>query len=372
MPQSMDIEKFLTSGFLIGISPDKVMMGFGPKKTKSSADLAAPHLYAPDFFLEQKNPWHSYETVQVVLRSELLEKVRSFDKKKLPKIVWTPAPVKQFRKAFDLIQSEIEKKKILKAVPVVFEKTQMEMNQNLLAILIGNLLSNVVKKTPYGYWNLESKTEEGVLGASPEVLFSIDQQSRMVRTMALAGTRASDLEKQSSLAHDAKEMYEHDLVIKGIREKLSGLGKIKITPSYVWDLGPISHLRTDLEIEVDAAETASGSAAFVQSQELLFENLIHRLHPTAALGVSPAGADYKFLKQCDGDQNRMRFGAPFGVLDPSGKSNVVVAIRNIQWNQNEMFLGSGCGIVQASRFENEWNELTIKRNAIKQTLGLET
>ena len=48
----------------------------------------------------------------------------------------------------------------------------------------------------------------------------------------------------------------------------------------------------------------------------------------------------------------------------------LVAIRNIQWDVDKTLLGSGCGIVSESKIEREWNELTLKRKAVKELLHL--
>jgi len=48
----------------------------------------------------------------------------------------------------------------------------------------------------------------------------------------------------------------------------------------------------------------------------------------------------------------------------------LVAIRNIQWDKNKSYIGSGCGIVKKSELNKEWAELTLKRNSVKKYLGL--
>ena len=63
------------------------------------------------------------------------------------------------------------------------------------------------------------------------------------------------------------------------------------------------------------------------------------------------------------------FGAPFGLLE-DGVFTSVVAIRGIHWSREKVSIPSGCGVIEASRLVNEWRELRLKRDAVKDTLGV--
>jgi menaquinone-specific isochorismate synthase len=99
------------------------------------------------------------------------------------------------------------------------------------------------------------------------------------------------------------------------------------------------------------------------------EDLIHRLHPTPALGPLPRNPDT--LGMLVKWRNRLgcpgQFGAPFGLLE-QGKFDAVVAIRGIWWEGQKMMLPAGCGVIEASRLVNEWRELRLKREAVKHFL----
>ncbi|OFZ19567.1 MAG: hypothetical protein A2Z20_08310 [Bdellovibrionales bacterium RBG_16_40_8] len=265
--------------------------------------------------------------------------------------------VEQFTETFKKIKSSINKKEINKAVPAVFSIAAGSMTKAMRAYFIRQTLMNANKQTAYGYLT----PTEGVIGASPEILFTYDIRSYELVTMALAGTRNSKLEGEHSLSNDEKEMYEHGLVVSGLKKKLVNFGELQISPTYVWDLGTISHLRTDLLAELDKPlEPIS-----------LFAEACSLLHPTAALGVSPITSDWRYMKECDGQIKRARFGAPFGVVSPTGKSVALVAIRNLQWSEDgTISIGTGCGIVQDSNLQSEWQELTLKRDSIRKILGL--
>jgi menaquinone-specific isochorismate synthase len=351
-----ELDSFLGNGLFMGLGPERCLVAWGrPKKAKKpAADI--PQFYLPDFYLEEKMPWVTFENVIVATRENIIEGLAGFALQPGLDILFQAPEFSEFEKSFKLIQAEIQKQNLNKAVPAVFSHCSGSMTKSMRAKYISNLLKNAIKPTPYGYLT----PTEGLMGASPEILFSYDLKMNQLTTMALAGTRKTEFENESSISNDEKEMYEHELVIQGLKNKISKLGDMQVSPTYVWNLGPLVHLRTDLTLDLKDTPKPMN----------IFNEMCNALHPTAALGVSPMTADWRFLKSCDRDNKRGRFGAPFGVLSPTGLSNVLVAIRNIQWDENGIYMGVGCGVVAQSNLKNEWQELEIKRQSICELLGL--
>jgi isochorismate synthase EntC len=352
----VELENFLKSGLIIGLGPAKCLIGWGEQKFSDKPNGDQLEFFIPDFYLEESKPWVHFEQTLIVERPELLEKLEQFSRLPCLDLAWKKPAFDEFKTKFDLVQSAIKKGDIHKAVPVVFEHSVGTMTMSMRANILRNLLVNAIKPHPYGFWS----ADRGMMGATPEILFSYNARTNELETMALAGTRESSKEALHSLENDPKEMFEHDLVVQGLKQKLADLGELQVSPTYVWDLGLISHLRTDLLVELKAKPNS----------EKIFTEVCALLHPTAALGVSPNKADWRFLKKCDAGEQRGYFGAPFGVFSPSGKSIVFVAIRNIQWREDQLLLGSGCGVVAASELPNEWQELEVKRRAVHALLGL--
>lgn len=351
-----DIDEFLGNGFFMGVGPEQVMMAWGKPKKLKKPELNQQCYFVSDFYLEDKSPWVTFAHSVVTYRKDLCQMLSDFAGQPLLDLSWKRPKLENFEAQFRRVQQEINSGKISKAVPVVFSRAQGSMTKSMRAHAIRNLLNNAVKPIPYGYLT----PTEGILGASPEILFSYDSKNNELTTMALAGTRNSELEKQNSLLNDEKEIFEHELVVKGLKEKLKDLGERQCSPTYVWDLGSLSHLRTDIQVELREKPQAQN----------LFSSLIQKLHPTAALGVAPVQADWRFLKSCDGNELRGRFGAPFGVFHPEGKSQVLVAIRNLQWNEDGLSVGTGCGVVGQSELQNEWRELQLKQQYIFDLLNI--
>jgi menaquinone-specific isochorismate synthase len=138
--------------------------------------------------------------------------------------------------------------------------------------------------------------------------------------------------------------------------KLGDLGEVKRKPREILDLGEIIHFHTPIEVALESTETAT--------------QLIRRLHPTPALGPLPRTAET--LAALNDWRTRLGcprwFGAPFG-LSIDGGFEALVGIRMTLWNDREVRIPAGCGVIEASRLVNEWRELRLKREAVKRVFG---
>ncbi|UOF00775.1 chorismate-binding protein [Bdellovibrio reynosensis] len=269
----------------------------------------------------------------------------------LLKASWQEPAKNDFSKALLQIQKRIHDGEIQKAVPVVFARSSQKVLREEKAQMILSLLKAPANLYVYGFW----QSENGLLGATPEVLF--DYSNQVLKTMALAGTcPKNEAAHRESLLADKKEMQEHGLVLEDILEVLKDLGEAKTRGPYIAELPTLYHLKTDIEIHCN--------------QDPDFISLVNNLHPTPALGVAPRGFGYKWMKELPGQESRKAFGAPFALLTRK-EALCLVAIRNLQWNNTECMIGSGCGVLAASELEREWQELYQKRLSVRKILGLE-
>jgi menaquinone-specific isochorismate synthase len=202
----------------------------------------------------------------------------------------------------------------------------------------------------YGTWN----AQEGILGVTPETLFAVKKEldTWTLKSHALAGTAPTG---ESCLS--PKLIHEHQVVVDGITQALSRLGKPQIGPLQTLDLPHLRHLMTPIEMQL--------------TNRPAFEQIVQALHPTPALGAHPIESGRRWLLDYQKHFDRLRFGAPVGYFDPTTQnSRCFVAIRNVQWQPHRMLLGAGCGIVADSDPESEWNEILLKLKAIKAMLNL--
>ncbi len=337
----------------------------GPFKDVEKANSSVVSVYWPDFYDLDKGQLLQGSAVFVLddagffaVIENYLQKQASGFSKPLSKAPWLEPSLADFVNTFESILAKIQSDQIKKAVPVVFSRSSQTLSpQDLVQLLV------CLRKAPeslyvFGFW----QNGEGVLGATPEILFSFENFK--LKTMALAGTLAK-IENSSAaqfsfyfnqLLSDPKEISEHNFVVEDLKARLEKWGRITTSGPFVLDLPLLCHLKTDFEVSCQSIPE--------------FIELIYDLHPTPALGVAPRSFGFNWLSEYPGQENRRGFGGPFAFIEKD-KAICLVAIRNLQWTSKEVMIGSGCGIVEASQMEREWNELKQKRYSVKKILGLE-
>lgn len=318
-------------------------------------------LLISDFFSENQQfikflkvtEWTS-ESLQKRLEKFIHEHVNQHDLA-VKKILFKEPLFLDFQADFDKIQHEFSTGKLDKAVPVVFERSDYKVNAVDRARWLLSLLNAPEALWVHGFWN----SQEGLLGATPEALFYLRDQK--ISTMALAGTKprfqpngAENVD--AVLMSDDKELSEHQFVVGDIVHELQEFGTVQKSEPFVQRLPTLLHLKTLIEVTL--------------SQKLNYRDLTQKLHPTPALGVAPRKFDFRWLNNLKGSRERKYYGAPWVWKFSEDHVLGLVAIRNIQWNEGEVLLGSGCGVVKGSQIDSEWSELKNKRNSVKKLLGI--
>ena len=237
-----------------------------------------------------------------------------------------------------------------KIVPIVFESGEASADPR-------QWLVNELRSLPGGMWAYGySYHSHGMIGATPELLFRSER--RGYATMALAGTRP--VARAEELLCDPKELREHRFVVDDIVRRLAPFGNLELGPIGIMRLPNIAHLITPIYFAENGAEKMS------------FAEMIRRLHPTAALGVSPRNeAGERWLREADRGVKRRSFGAPFGLEREDRSALAVVSIRNVQWHGTSLRVGSGAGLLPESQLERELEELRQKRAQVKALFGLD-
>lgn len=310
------------------------VVGQGNSHWQGSRPEGGKAFYAPDFFLKSKSPWLVFDHFSRQSDFALPTEPRSFD--------FIQPSKELFIERTQTLLDSIARQEIRKAVPVEFEIATADSAKIPISTLPVS-----PQLYPYGFWT----ESEGMLGATPEILFELDGLN--LKTMALAGTASLET---ASLLDDAKEMHEHRLVIEDIQSSLSLFGEVRVGETSEKILPTLKHLYTPIEVSLHDSVAP--------------ETLVQALHPTAALGGMPRAKAKEWLLNQPEASVRRRFGAPFGYVD-GDSALFVVAIRNIQRFDEKIWLGSGCGVVQGSEPEREWQELRLKRQSVRQMLGLQ-
>lgn len=339
---------FLKRGAIMSLPQQKFLVGWGEKQR--ALDVQKPAFYATDFFLKTKEPWIQY-THQTEISWEDFETY--FHASSLPPDEWLVDSSTDFQQAFDLLLEILKRGQLEKAVPYLFARTSHHMTEERMRTCLKKGVEAVKQSNGYlyGCWDQTS----GVLGVTPELLFSHHQPQRL-HTMALAGTCARDC-PQEELMKSVKDQHEHHVVVQGICQALQKLGTIHVGTLQILPLSKLAHLMTP--IELDLKDTFD------------FDQFVRELHPTPALGAFPRQEGWLWLEDYQKQKPRGYYGAPIGYRYPqNGLAQCFVGIRNVQWNENGMFIGAGGGVVKESTFEKEWQEIQLKIKAIRALFDL--
>ena len=320
------------------------VIGHGPFQASAQPPTHGLAFYVQDFAMTDSEPWktpHHVEEITVVGLADRFADGAAAD------FEWAALDAASFSVVFQEVMSCVHGGIFEKTVPVVTECGKASGAPG--PAIIAAMTRQAAPLYSYGW----VEGARGFAGATPELLFSMD--GNRLETMALAGTARS--EDREVFAVDEKEIREHEYVAQTLVSKLLGLGRVERMSREILDLGPIVHFLTTIGLDLQTPQAA--------------EHLLRRLHPTPALGPLPRTDET--LGRLLEWRNRLgcppQFGAPFGLWD-EGRFDVIVAIRGIWWDHEDLMLPAGCGIIEASRLVNEWRELRLKREAVKRFLTM--
>lgn len=308
----------------IQIDSENGLVGYAPFEKAALPTSEAISFYLPNFFLNDPQPWWRPARTEII-------PVAALKWPRFGKTDWQPPSKEKFDSDFSELRHLFNEGKLKKGVPVFFEEGTFEKCHS----------ESEERSHPDSFFYGFLDDDSGMIGCTPEVLFEIDGNT--IKTMALAGT-------QESGSTEKKLWLEHQWVVEDIVTQLKSFGTPNVGNTFPFKVGGLTHLKT--EIAVTASQIPD------------FADLVCALHPTPALGTFPRDPGMKWLKR----QNpvRGRFGAPFGIRFPDGRAFCLVAIRNVMWEKNRVQIGSGAGIIGLSDPDEEWEELSLKREAVKK------
>ncbi len=194
------------------------------------------------------------------------------------------------------------------------------------------------------------------LGASPERLIRLSML--LVTTEAVAGTlrfgAGDDLEVSArQLLDSAKDMAEHELVVRHLLEALAPVCKVKSSDPEIIRLPHLLHIRTDLR-------------GMAMNAHVL--DLVARIHPTPAVGGSPRAEALEWIRRME-PESRGWYAGGVGWVDAGGDGEFAVGIRSIAIRGNQARVFAGAGIVEGSDPEQEWNETELKMQGMLDAIA---
>ena len=213
-----------------------------------------------------------------------------------------------------------------------------------------NVLKNLAKEYP-GTWVY---CNNGLVGATPELLVRLSNS--MVVSRILAGTISKtgddnkDLALAASLARSSKDLEEHEYAVRSVADALEPFCKSTNVPEapFVLHLSNVMHLATDVTGAIKEGHKVTD----------IF-TLLEKLHPSAAVCDTPTSKAAALIKSIEGI-NRRRYAGPIGWIDAKGEGEQGIALRCGYIDGNQIHAFAGCGIVAGSDAEHEVAESDAK------------
>lgn len=198
-------------------------------------------------------------------------------------------------------------------------------------------------------------------GASPELL--IARSGRRISCHPLAGTVArgdtarSDADAQGRLASSAKDQAEHRYVVEGIADLLRPLCDsltVPASPSLV-AFRDVAHLGTRIEGEL--------------SHPTPILDLLHRLHPTPAVGGTPRALALSTMADLE-PVRRGHWAGPVGWADAHGDGEWMIGIRSARLHPDgtTVTLHAGSGVLADSDPAAEAGEVNVKLASVLESV----
>jgi menaquinone-specific isochorismate synthase len=203
---------------------------------------------------------------------------------------------------------------------------------------------------------------DGLFGATPEML--VRRERGLVTSRVLAGTirRTGDDERDlalaATLARSSKDLEEHEYAVRSVADSLTPHCTSMNVPEapFVLHLPNVMHLATD--VAGVAHDSATGTSL----------DLAAALHPSAAVGGTPADAAKAVIREIEG-MDRGRYAGPVGWMDASGDGEWGIALRSAEVDGGVVRLFAGCGIVADSDPAAELAEAQAKFVPVRDALS---
>jgi len=221
--------------------------------------------------------------------------------------------------------------------------------------IISNLVSELSKKYPRCYCFAYGKNDSVFFGASPEKFVKFNDNNIEIDALAGSVRRGSDnvedLQLERFLLGSKKNINEQKAVVTFIKKIL-----INISEEITFDEQPIirklpniQHLWTPIN-----ARLKKGSTLF---------DVLKVLNPTPAICGTPWNVAHKTILELE-SHDRGLYSGNVGWFNFNGYGEFAVAIRSALIKEKTLFAYSGCGIVEGSEPQQEFEESEIKLKPI--------
>ncbi len=202
-----------------------------------------------------------------------------------------------------------------------------------------------------------------IVGASPEILVRLEDNTITVRP--LAGTRprgrdeAADLALERELLNDPKELAEHLMLIDLGRNDVGRVavpGSVRLTDKML--IERYSHV-------MHIVSNVSGRL----KDNMNAIDVLRATFPAGTISGAPKIRAMEIIAELEPVKRGVYSGA-VGYLSWNGNMDTAIAIRTAVIKDKTLHIQAGCGIVADSVPENEWEETLNKGRAIFRAVSL--
>ena len=280
--------------------------------------------------------------------------------------------VKNKKPKANFIKNSLSKERYMQIIKKVKENIsagntfQCEVGFKSEYAIYGNTLKiyeNLRKINPSPFMYYVKFADKKVIGASPELLFSL--RNREMTTKPLAGTtvRGKNEEEDQDLAkallNDPKEKAEHMMLVDMCRNdigKVARFGTVKIRD--LMNIKRFSHVQ----------HISSDIVGLIKPGEDMFSGLASNF-PSGVVSGTPKIETIKIIDSNE-DEARGPYGGGVGCFGFNGDCTFALAIRSLFVCGNDAYTQTSSGIVHDSKADKEYEEIERKLKAMKEVLNL--
>lgn len=270
------------------------------------------------------------------------------------------------------VKSEFGEENFLRAVKKIKDyifngdTMQVVLSQRLSQSFKSNPLSlyrtlRNLNPSPYMYfYNMD---DHYVVGASPEILVTLEDDKVTVRPIAGTRPRGNDEDEdetlEKDLLEDPKEIAEHvQLMDLGRNDigRVSETSSVKVTDHMIIErYSHVMHIVSNVEGKLKGKLSAM--------------DVLKATFPAGTVSGAPKVRAMEIINELESSKRGVYSGA-VGYVGFDGDMNVAIAIRTAVIKNQTLFVQAGAGIVSDSIPKKEWEETQNKAKAILKAAEL--
>ncbi len=346
--------KFWESGCFVMNCSENVVFGLQELSFTDTKPSLFPSFFFDNFFLNRKKKWVlGKEFFQLSADNFILQMDSILFSK--PNISWLGPNYTDYKKLFSLLDEKFKDHFLHKGVPFTHVHGSFEIKAEHILYLVKTIFKKTQPTSNYLFGIWDKNLKFGIIGSSPEVLFL--KKPNHIKTLAVAGTFTNHDLNSAPREKLNKLFKEHKIVVSGLEQELNSKGEIKCGQMKIIPQGSYSHFVTDIDL--------------YPKDDLDVTNLLQAIHPSAALGGFPKENARSWLDEIEKKYvKRYLYGSVITHMESEQSAICIGCIRAIHWQDSEVFISAGGGVVKESVLDEEWLEIQLKIKFIRDLFEL--